>query len=133
VANTFSLVIGTIYLAAGVVGFILTPAGGTLLGIFPVNTFHHVFHLVMAGLGLAAGWRGRGRLYCQAAGAVFLLLGLLGFIAPALIAALIAHPHADLLTDNFLHLISGVGLLYFGFLPGPKSLPAKAETGKLAR
>ena len=121
-ANAVALIFGVLYLLAGVVGFILTPSGGIVLGIFPVNTFHHVFHIAVGGLGLVAGWQRRGRLYCQIAGVVFFVLGLLGLIAPPLTAALLAHPGDDLLTDNLLHLMTGIGLSYFGFLPGPKPL-----------
>jgi hypothetical protein len=118
-ANAVALIFGSLYLLVGVVGFILSPSGGMLLGIFPINTFHHVFHTTFGGLGFVAGWHGRGRLYCQASGAVFLVLGLLGLIAPSLTAALLAHPGANLLTDNLLHLMTGFALLYFGFLPRP--------------
>jgi hypothetical protein len=121
-ANVVALIFGILYLLGGVVGFILTPSGGDVLGIFPVNTFHHVFHITLGGLGLVAGWLGRGRLYCQAAGAVFLVLGLLGLIAPPLIAMLLAHPGANLLTDNLLHLVTGIALIYFGLLPRTNSL-----------
>jgi len=121
-ANVLALIFGILYLLGGVVGFILTPSGGDVLGIFPVNTFHHIFHITLGGLGLLAGWRGRGRLYCQAAGVVFVALGLLGLIAAPLIALLLAHPGADLLTDNLLHLMTGIALAYFGFLTRPKPL-----------
>jgi hypothetical protein len=115
-ANVVALIFGALYLLVGAVGFILTPGGGVVLGIFPVNVFHHVFHIALGGLGLVAGGMGRGRLYCRAGGTVFLLLGALGLIAPPLMATLLAHPGADLLTDNMLHLATGVALCYFGFL-----------------
>ena len=118
--NALALIFGVLYFLVGVVGFSLTPSGGVLLGIFAVNTFHHIFHITLGGLGLVAGWMGRGRLYCQVAGVVFLLLGVLGLITPPLIATLLAHPAADMLTDNLLHLMTGLGLSYFGFLPRPK-------------
>jgi hypothetical protein len=122
--NTVAFIFGILYLLVGVVGFILMPGGGILLGIFPVNTFHHIFHIALGGLGLAAGWLGKGRLYCQVAGVVFLLLGGLGFVAPSLIATLLAHhPAVDVVTDNLLHLMTGLGLSYFGFLPRLKFLP----------
>jgi hypothetical protein len=125
--DAVALIFGCLYLLVGVVGFILAPDGGMILGIFPVNIFHHVFHIAAGGLGLVAGWMGRGRLYCQIVGVVFLVLGLLGLIAPPLTAALLAHPGADLLTDNLLHLMTGVALSYFGFLPGAKSLQGRAQ------
>jgi hypothetical protein len=131
--NAVALIFGVLYLLVGVVGFILTPSGGAVLGIFPVNTFHHIFHISLGGLGLGAGWLGRGRLYCQVAGVVFLLLGVLGLIAPSLIATLLAHPGADMLTDNLLHLMTGIGLSYFGFLPRRKSLQDSPQAGPLPR
>ena len=130
-ANAVALIFGGLYLLVGVVGFILAPGGGVILGIFPVNTFHHVFHIASGGLGLVAGWMGRGRLYCQIVGVVFLLLGLLGLIAPPFTAALLAHPGADLLTDNLLHLMTGIGLSYFGFLPRSKPVQGRAEADDL--
>jgi hypothetical protein len=120
--NTAAVVFGVIYLLTGVVGMIMMPGGGVLLGIFAVNWFHHVFHIVLGGLGPVAAWRNKGRLYCQIAGGVLLVLGVLGLIFPNLIVQLLAIPPADLSTDNLLHLVSGVSLLYFGFLS--RSAPA---------
>jgi hypothetical protein len=117
-----ALIFGGLYLLVGVVGFILVPGGGMVLGIFPVNLFHHIFHIVFGGLGLLAGVQQRGRRYCQIAGAVFFVLGLVGLAAPPLTAALLAHPGADMTTDNLMHLMTGIGLGYFGFLPRPRAL-----------
>jgi len=125
-AETVAAVFGALYLLVGVLGFLLTPGGGLLLGIFAVNWFHHTFHLVVGGLGLLAGWRSWGRRYCQIVGVVFLLLAVLGFAAPSLAAYLLAQTNAPLLTDNLLHLMSGIGFLYFGWLPGPAPAPAAA-------
>jgi hypothetical protein len=119
--NTLAIIFGVIYLLVGVGGLMLMPGGGVLLGIFAVNTFHHLFHITSGGLGLVAGWIGRGRLYCQVAGVVFSLLGILGLLAPALMGTMLAHSTANLMTDNLLHLMTGIGLSYFGFLPRPKS------------
>jgi hypothetical protein len=131
-ANTVAAVFGGIYLLVGVVGFATTPLGGDLLGIFAVNTFHHLFHLVVGGLGVVAGWHGRGRLYCRLGAIVFLLLGLLGFAAPGLAAFVLARPHADLFTDNLLHLMTGLGLGYFAVLPraSRRQGPAVSERTK---
>ncbi|MEP7358448.1 MAG: DUF4383 domain-containing protein [Anaerolineales bacterium] len=117
-AETVAAVFGALYLLVGLLGFVLNPGGGLLLGIFAVNWFHHTFHLVVGGLGLLAAWRGWGRRYCQMVGVVFLVLAALGFAAPGLAAFLLAQPNAPVLTDNLLHLISGVGFVYFGCLPG---------------
>ena len=123
-AETVAAIFGGLYLLVGLIGFALVPGGGSLLGIFAVNGFHHTFHVVVGGLGLLAAWRGWGRGYCLVAGAVFILLGLLGLAAPGLVATLLAHPSADIFTDNLLHLMSGIGFFYFGVLASPRPRPA---------
>lgn len=111
--DVLALVFGAIYLLLGIVGFIVAPTGGLLLGIFAVNPFHHGFHVVLGGSGLAAGLTRRGLLFCAIAGILLLALGVLGFVTPDLISMLMGHPPDQLLTDNLLHLITGVGLAYF--------------------
>jgi hypothetical protein len=126
--DAVALIFGCLYLLVGIVGFIMAPSGGVILGIFPVNIFHHIIHILFGGLGLLAGWRGRGRLYCQILGVVFFLLGLLGLLAPSVAAAILAHTGADLTTDNLLHLMTGIALGYFGFLSGPVLLRGSARS-----
>jgi hypothetical protein len=115
-ADTVAAVFGGLYFLVGLVGLFLSP-GGAILGIFPANLFHHLFHLVVGGLGPAAAWRGQGRLYCRVFGIVFLLLAVVGFLSPGLAALILAQPSVDMLTDNLLHLMTGIGLAYFGFVP----------------
>ena len=114
--NTVAAVFGVIYLLTGLFGFITMPHGGVLMGIFAVNMFHHIFHIVLGSLGPLSAWQNKGRLYCQVSGGVLILLGVLGVIAPGLMMNVLAIPPADLLTDNLLHLVSGAALSYFGFL-----------------
>ena len=128
-AETVAAVFGGLYLLVGVVGFIFNPGGGALLGIFEVNWFHHTVHLLVGGLGLLAAWRGLGRLYCRVIGLVFVLLGVLGFIAPGLVAVLLAHADAPVLTDNLLHFMSGIGFAYFGWLPKPRAQAPRPTAG----
>jgi hypothetical protein len=131
--NTVAAVFGVLYLITGVVGMIMMPGGGVFLGIFAVNTFHHIFHIVLGGLGPVAAWRKTGRFYCQITGSVLMLLGVLGVVAPGLMVHLLAIPPADLFTDNLLHLVSGFALIYFGFLLRSASVPGGNQTGKLPR
>ena len=114
--NTVAAIFGILYFITGVLGFILTPHGRVFLGIFAVNWFHHLFHVLLGLLGPVSAWRNKGYLYCRVAGGVLVLLGVLGAIAPGLVMNLLAIPPADLLTDNLLHLVSGSALIYFGFL-----------------
>lgn len=124
--DTIALVFGIIYFAAGVVGFALAPNGGLLLGIFEVNVFHHVFHIGIGALGIVCGWQKLGRLYCRLVGGVLLVLGALGFVIPMLVGAFLATPTANLLTDNMLHLVTGVILGYFGLIA--PATPLRAES-----
>ena len=121
--NTVAAIFGLLYFITGVLGFILTPGGGVFLGIFAVNWFHHLFHIVLGALGPVSAWRNKGHLYCRVSGALLIFLGVLGVIAPDLIVTLLAIPPADLFTDNLLHLISGSALVYFGFLSRPVFTP----------
>lgn len=125
-AETVAAVFGGLYLLVGIAGFLLNPTGGALLGVFETNLFHNAFHVVVGGLGLLAGWRGLGRGYCLVVGLVFVALGALGFAAPGLVALLLAHADAPVLTDNLLHTMSGLGFVYFGLLPRPRAQPAGA-------
>ena len=127
--NTVAAIFGLLYFLTGVLGFIMTPRGGVFLGIFAVNWFHHLFHILLGALGPLSARQNKGYLYCRVSGAVLILLGVLGQIVPDLIVNLLAIPPADLLTDNLLHLVSGSALLYFGFLSRPASAPGDKQTG----
>ena len=126
-ASTVAIVFGSLYFLVAIVGVLYSP-GGAILGIFPANLFHHLFHLIVGGLGPLAALARMGRVYCLVFGLVFLLLAVLGFVAPGLAALVLAHPAADMLTDNLLHLMTAIGLLYFGLVPAdtrrPKAVPA---------
>lgn len=131
--NTVAAIFGSLYFLTGVLGFIMTPGGGIFLGIFAVNWFHHLFHILLGGLGPISAWRNKGRLYCQVSGGVLILLGVLGLVVPGLVVHLLAIPPADLFTDNLLHLVSGSALLYFGFVSRPASAVDGKQSGRLSR
>ncbi|MFF8186624.1 DUF4383 domain-containing protein [Microbacterium sp. NPDC016588] len=111
-------VFGAVYLLVGLLGFAVTGGvgfisneGGLLLGIFAVNPLHNIAHLLIgaalliAGLANARAAKGVN----TAVGAVYLLLGIVGFFltGPANILALNV-------PDHFLHLASAVVLLGVG-------------------
>jgi hypothetical protein len=125
-AETVAAVFGGLYFLVGIVGLLFSP-GGAILGIFPANLFHHLFHLAVGGLGLPAAGFARGRLYCQVFGVVFLLLAVLGLVAPGLAALILAQPSVNMLTDNLLHLMTGIGLSYFGLVPQGGPQPARRQ------
>jgi hypothetical protein len=118
--RTFALVVGIVFLVAGVLGFIpgITVDHEYLLGIFSVDTVHNLIHLVIGALGIAAYYWDRTRLYCQGLGLVCLLIGILGFIPAFLFGEgmLLGLFHVNV-ADNVLYLVVGAVAAYLGFAP----------------
>src|SRR5215203_3304265 len=90
----FALVVGIVYLVVGIAGFIpglvqgqdypdlaIDTGSGALLGLFPVNVVHHLVHLLIGILGIAA-YRAfdTARLYSRALAIVYGVLAVLGLI-----------------------------------------------------
>lgn len=112
-------VFGAVYLLVGALGFAATQGvsfiateGGLLLGIFAVNPLHNVAHLLIGAALLVAGLSN-----ARAAkgvnitvGAVYLLLGVVGFFLVGTAANILALN----VPDHFLHLASAVVLLGVG-------------------
>ena len=119
------LVFGVVYVLVGVIGFIpgLTTQGGTagmqtatgaILGIFPINALHNIVHLVIgAALLYGATSTGAAVLVARIVGAVYIVVGVLGFIDPNSFNLM---PIGG--TDIGLHLASGAILLAASFLGG---------------
>ncbi len=134
--KTFALLYGIVFLLAGAGGFIpglLAPPHthpdmsvntgfGYLMGLFPVNVLHNVVHLAFAVWGLAAFRSfGASRTYCRAAGVIYLVLAVLGFVAPDGFGLV---PLGG--NDIWLHLALGAPLAYFGFTSRDTAAPARA-------
>jgi hypothetical protein len=115
-----SIVLGSIYLVGGAIGFIATGGGpvtgytrDTLFGFFPLNVYHNIVHLVIGALWLlgafaltAAGNEGMN----IAIFGIYTLATVIGFMGYLPLLAI--HPGADV--DNFLHLITAAVTLIFG-------------------
>lgn len=95
----------------GGVGFIATE-GGLLLGIFAVNPLHNIAHLLIGAALLVAGLANAraAKGVNTTVGAVYLLLGIVGFFLVGTAANILALNTAD----HFLHLASAVVLLGVG-------------------
>ena len=116
VARAFALVFGAVYVLVGVLGFIPPLAtegepGDKLLGLFAINWFHNLAHLLIGVAGLAASRRNdHSRLYAQVVGVAYAGLFLIG---------LFTDDFLDILPlnwpDNILHLLSAVVSLVIGF------------------
>ncbi|SMH28939.1 protein of unknown function [Rathayibacter oskolensis] len=112
-------VFGAVYVVVGLLGFVVTGGvaflatdGGLLLGIFEVNPFHNVAHLLIGGALLIAGLSTApaAKTVNTTVGAAYLLLGLVGFFLVNTSLNVLALNTAD----HVLHLASALVLLGVG-------------------
>lgn len=112
-------IFGAVYLLVGLLGFAYTGGveffdteGGLLLGIFEVNPFHNIAHLLIGAILLIGGLKSvpAARTANIGVGAAYLLLGVIGLFlvdSPANILAING-------ADNVLHFGSAILLLAVG-------------------
>ena len=93
IVQRFAQVLGVIYLLVGVIGFIppllngdvpgaLGPFGGYLIGLFAVNWFHNLAHLLIGAAGLAVYRSFSGsKAYALVLGVAYAALFLLGILS----------------------------------------------------
>lgn len=112
-------IFGAVYLLVGLLGFAVTGGvgfistkGGLLLGIFEVNPLHNVAHLLIGAALLFAGLANvrAAKATNTTVGAVYLLLGIVGFFLVGTAANILALNTFD----HFLHLASALVLLAVG-------------------
>jgi hypothetical protein len=125
-------VFGAVYLLVGVLGFFVTSGvsffatqGGYLLGLFEVNIFHNVAHLLIGAALLIAGLSSirASKVVNSVVGAAYLLLGIVGlFILDSSVNILAINT-----ADNILHLGSAIILLGVG-IGADKGLRSAAAT-----
>jgi hypothetical protein len=114
-AKTACRILGTAFLLAGVAGFF----NPHLLG-FHLTTVHNLVHLATAAAALYFGFPGTlsgARGFSLGFGAVYALLGILGFAAPDLVTAILMHPPVapgELIPDNLFHIVVGGAFLAAG-------------------
>jgi len=113
--KTLCKIVGVVLLVVGVAGF----ARPHLLGMH-LTPIHDVVHLATAAIALYLGFAGSyaaARTFCIVFGVVYLGLGVLGFVAPGVVAALIGHPPVsagELTPDNAVHVLLGAAFLIVG-------------------
>ena len=108
--QTLALVVGIVLTLVGVIGFY---SGESLLG-FGLNAIHNIVHLVTGVLGLVVGFSetvANSVFYNKWVGVIYVLVAILGFIQPDLMASLLNVNTAD----NILHLVLGIVLAGVGF------------------
>lgn len=112
-------VFGAVYVLVGLLGFVVTGGvaflstqGNLLLGIFEVNPFHNVAHILIGAALLIAGLSTvrAAKTVNTVIGAAYLLLGIVGFFLVGTAANVLALNTPD----HFLHLGSAIVLLGVG-------------------
>jgi hypothetical protein len=115
-----AMIMGSVYVVGGIIGFFVTGftsnftevTDKAVFGLFMVNPFHNIVHVVVGGLWLmgafaltSAGCEGMN----IAIGGFYILATLLGFLGYLSLANI---PTTG--GDNYLHLVSGLIPLIFG-------------------
>ena len=125
-ARTFALIFGIVFLAVGVLGFGVVPSllegasgegldkGGMLLGLFHVNGYHNIVHLLFGVWGLAASRSTSGAVgYFKAVAVIYALLAIMGLIS----ATATGFGYVMLGGYNvYLHAALAVVAAFFGFV-----------------
>jgi len=113
------VIFGAVYVLIGILGFTVTSGvgffateGGLLLGIFEVNIFHNVAHIIIGAALLIAGLSNAraARTVNSVVGAAYLVLGLAGLFLIGTALNILALNVAD----NVLHFASAALLLAVG-------------------
>jgi hypothetical protein len=118
-AKTAALVIGIVFIAVGILGFIPNPLVSPT-GLFAVDTMHNLVHLI-SGIVLLAGVYGFGAsLALKIVGIVYAIVAILGFFMvgeDGMMLGLIMVNEAD----KWLHVALAIVILIAGFaLPDDK-------------
>ena len=112
--RNYARILGIVLLVVGVLGLLL---GNMLFGLFNSDLLEDIIHLGSGGLMAYAGFALRdnslARTLVGGLGVVYLLVGLLGFVAPNLFGLI---PTGYTLADNLLHLALGILGIVVGFL-----------------
>lgn len=127
-AQRVALIFGVVFILVALVGFI-TPGGTGMeasmenapkeLGLFPINVLHNVVHLLFGVWGvLASRTFPAAKMYCQLAGVIYIVLTVLGFVAPTTFGLI---PIGG--NDIWLHALLGIVLAGVGFTSRPVPSP----------
>ena len=126
--RTFAMLLGIVFLAVGVLGFLgepftaaphpehppVDPEARDLLGLFPVNMIHNVVHVLFGLWGLAASRSAGGAVtYARGVAILYALLTVMGFV-PALQTTFGYIPLYG--NDIWLHGLIALVSAYFGWV-----------------
>jgi len=125
-------VLGMVFLIVGLLGFV----SPNMLGMH-LSGAHNIIHLISAALALYFGFAASpsaARTFSLIFGAIYLLLGALGFITPAPVVALLqAHETPgglySLAADNIIHMLLGAIFMIAGFARAARTTPITTNRG----
>lgn len=114
---------GSAIVGIGVIGLLLGEQ--SWLGLINIDVIEDIVHLVSGGLMAYVGFAQRDiglvKTTVGGVGVMYLVVGLLGFIAPTLFGLL---PHGYSMFDNLLHLILGVAGIVIAWFLGERTVMA---------
>lgn len=110
-ADAVAKILGVIFIVFGVLGFIPNPLV-SYRGLFEVNTFHNIVHIVTGGILLASPYYNAPVITLRIVGVIYAIVTLLGFIS---LGSLESMGMAANQPDNWLHLVLALAMLWAGF------------------
>ena len=116
-SKTIVLAFGVTLLLIGIVGFFMKP----VFGIFAVDTFHNLVHLLSGILAMALAMKSMkgAEIFARVFGVMYGLVGILGFVfSDGKIFGVLTINTAD----NILHILLALAFLFAGFSKA-KSMP----------
>jgi hypothetical protein len=123
----FAQILGVVLILVGIVGLIL--GDKVWLGILNVDIVEDLVHLATGGLLAYVGFSGMdlsaARSVVLALGVIYLLVGILGFVAPTMFGLI---PDGYTIFDDLLHLALGV----LGLVVALSTPSGSAQTGRSA-
>ena len=129
ISRTLCRIFGVAFVLAGIAGF----SDPNMFGLH-LTTIHNVVHVFSGLVFLYVGFAGSAdavRGLMLTLGSAYVVLGLLGFLAPSLVQALIAHPASldatALAPDNILNVLLGTVLVFTGLAHASEDVPPMAR------
>ncbi|QGM98549.1 DUF4383 domain-containing protein [Methylocystis parvus] len=110
-ADNLAKLFGVIFIIVGILGFIPNPLV-SYRGLFEVNTFHNIVHIVSGGILLASPYYNAPVITLRVFGVIYAVVTILGFIS---LDSLNSMGLAVNQPDNWLHLILSIAILWAGF------------------
>ncbi len=137
-ASLYAGLIGAVLVLVGILGFFYSSSFGSpgevdaVLGVFDVNAWHNIVHIVSGALGVLAFLSGpaAARTYALAFGAIYVVVAIWGFVIGGGESILGFIPVNS--EDNVLHSVLGVLGIAAYAASAPRRGPERAGTSRTA-